>query len=150
MDGRWSVDGDGGSHAPRDGRVSSRSELPPVCFLLHTRSSRTNQLTAPRLPGVLLGVLLHCCTAVCSEVLVNGCVEGALRRPWWGVGGWAVMYVGVFFRTVGDETFISVSKIPASHRCCEGTTAPTATLLCRSLPYVLLYCRTAAVTILFL
>ena len=42
--------------------------------------------TAPRVPGVLPYVLLHCCTAVCSKGLVGGWVEGALRRPWW-VGG---------------------------------------------------------------
>ena len=77
---------DGGSLAPRDGRVSSKNETPPVCFLFHTRSSRTNQLTAPRVPGVLLYVLLHYCTAVCSKGLVGGWVEGALRCPWW-VGG---------------------------------------------------------------
>ena len=47
------------------------------------RSSRTDHLTAPRVPGVLLYVLLHCCTAVCSKgLLVGGWVEGALRRPW--------------------------------------------------------------------
>ena len=85
MGGGWVVDG--GSLAPRDGRVSSsKNETPLVCFLLHTRSSRTNLLTAPRVPGVLLYVLLHCCTAVCSEGLVGGWGEGALRRPWW-VGG---------------------------------------------------------------
>ena len=59
---------------------------PPGCFLFHTRSSRTNQITAPRVPGVLLYVLLHCCTAVCSKGLVGGWVKGALHRPWW-VGG---------------------------------------------------------------
>ena len=82
--GGWVVDG--GSLAPRDGRVSSKNETSPVCFLFHTRSSRTNQLTASRVPGVLLYVLLHCCTAVYSKSLVSGWVEGALRRPWW-VGG---------------------------------------------------------------
>ena len=85
----WVVGGrvvDGGSLTPRDGRVSSTNEIPHVCFLFHTRSSRTNQLTAPRVPGVLLYVLLHCCSAVCSKGLVGGWVEGALRRPWW-VGG---------------------------------------------------------------
>ena len=77
---------DGGSPAPRDGRVSSKKEFPPVCFLFHTRSSTTNQLTAPRVPGVLLYVLLHCCPAVCSKGLVGGWVKCTLRRPWW-VGG---------------------------------------------------------------
>ena len=81
---------DGGSLAPRDGRVSSKNEIPPICFLFHTRSSRTNQLTALRVPIALLYVLLHCCTAVRSKGLVGGWVggwvEGALRRPWW-VGG---------------------------------------------------------------
>ena len=83
MGGGWVVDG---SLASRDGRTSSKNETPPVCFLFHTRSSRTNQLTAPRVPGVLLYVLLHYCTAVCSKGLVGGWVEGALRCPWW-VGG---------------------------------------------------------------
>ena len=79
--GLWVVDG--GSLAPRDGRVSSKLETPPVCFLFHRRFSRTNQLAAP----VLLYVLLHCCTAVCSNrSLVGGWVKGALRRLWW-VGG---------------------------------------------------------------
>ena len=31
------------------------------------------------------------------------------------VGGWAVPYLGVFFRPVGDEPFFFVSKMPASH-----------------------------------
>ena len=83
--GGWWVE-DGGSLEPRDGRVSSKNETAPVCILFHTRSSRTNQVTAPRVPGVLLYVLLHCCTAVCSKGLVGGWVEGTLRRPRW-VGG---------------------------------------------------------------
>ena len=78
VDGGWWVGGgwvvDGGSLASRDGRVSSKNETPPVCFLFHTRSSRTNQLTAPRVQSVLLYVLLHCCTAICSKGLVGGWV----------------------------------------------------------------------------
>ena len=67
--GGWVVDG--GSLAPRDGRVSSKNETSPVFFLFHTRSSRINQQAAPRVPGVLLYVLLHCCTAVCGKGLVG-------------------------------------------------------------------------------
>ena len=63
--GPWMVGGgwvvDGGSLAPRDGRVSSKNETPPVCFLFHARSSRTNEVTAPRVPGVLLYALQYCC-----------------------------------------------------------------------------------------
>ena len=133
---------DGGSLAPRDGRVSSKNEPPPVCFLLHTRSSRINQLTAPRVPGVLLYVLLHCCTAVCSKGLVGGWVEGALRRPWW-VGGpfrtWESFFV------LWEINLFFVFKLPASHWCLG---VPPSSLLHSSVlyyrPYVLLHCRTAA------
>ena len=37
--------------------------------------------------SVLLYVLLHCCTAVCSEGSIGGWVEDALRHPWWVGGG---------------------------------------------------------------
>ena len=60
------------------------------CFLIHTRSSCTKQLTAPRVPGVLLYVLLHCCAAVCSKGLVGGWVEDALTASS-GVGGLPVI-----------------------------------------------------------
>ena len=49
---------------PEMAEYRQKMKLPPSGFLFHTRSSRTNQLTAPRVPGVLLYVLLHCCTAV--------------------------------------------------------------------------------------
>ena len=140
LGGGWVVDG--GSPAPRDGRVSSKKEFPPVCFLFHTRSSRTNQLTVPRVPRVLLYVLLHCCPAVCSKGLVGGWVECTLRRPWW-VGGpfctwesfcvlWGMNLLFCFYNTGLPLVLWS-------------TTVPTAALLCPLLPYVLLHCRTAAV-----
>ena len=136
MGGGWVADG--GSLAPRDGRVSSsKNETPLVCFLLHTRSSRTNLLTAPRVPGVLLYVLLHCCTAVCSKGLVGGWVEGALRRPWW-VGGpfrtWESFFV------LWEMNFFLVSKITASHWCLG---VPPSPLLHSSALYYRTYCRTA-------
>ena len=67
---------------PEMAEYLQKRNSPPVCFLFHTRSSRTNQLTAPRVPGVLLYVLLHCCSAVCSKGLVGGWVECTVRRPW--------------------------------------------------------------------
>ena len=139
--GGWWVE-DGGSLAPRDGRVSSKNETPPVCFLFHTRSSRTNQTTAPRVPDVLLYVLLHCCTtALCSKGLIGGWVEGAPHRPWW-VGElrtWKSFFV------LWEMNLFFVSKIiPASHWCLGVPAVPTAALLCPLLPYVLLHCRTAA------
>ena len=134
--GGWVVDG--GSLAPRDGRVSSKNETPPVCFLCHANSSKTNQLTAPRVPGVLLYVLLHCCTAVCSKKVwsVGGWRVHCVVR-----GGWAVPYVGVFFRPVGDEPFFFVSKIPASHWCLG--VPPPSPLLHSSVHYYRTYCCTA-------
>ena len=75
-----------------------------ICFLFHARSSRTNQLTAPRAPGVLLYVLLHCCNAVCRKGLVGGWVSVGCTASS-VVGGWAGPYVGVFFRPVGDDLF---------------------------------------------
>ena len=53
----------GGRRLARSPRWPSivKNDPPSVCFLFHTRSARTNQLTAPRVPGVLLYVLLHCC-----------------------------------------------------------------------------------------
>ena len=125
---------DGGSLAPRDCRVSLKNETPPVCFLFHTKSSRTNQLTAPREPGVLLHVLLDCCTAVCSKGLVGGSVEGALRRPWW-VGGpfrtWESFFVLL------EMKFFFVSKIPPSHWCLG---VPLSPLLHTSVLYYRKYC----------
>ena len=55
------------------------------------------------------------------------------------VGGWAVPYVGAFFRPVGDEPFF-VSKIPASHWCLG---VPTSPLLHSSVLYYRMYCCTA-------
>ena len=135
---------DGGSLAPRDGRVSSKNECSPVCFLFHTRSSRNKQLTAPRVPGVLLYVLLHCCTAACSKSLVGGWVEGALRHPWW-VGG--PFRTWEYFSSCGRWTFSLFLKYrPPNgaweyHRphCCTPlsfTTVRTAAL-----------CRTAALLV---
>ena len=112
--GGWVVGS--GLLAPRDGRVSSKNENFPRLLLFHTKSSRTNPLTAPRVPGVLLYVLLHCCAAVRSKYRFDRWVGGGCIAPS-VVGGWAVRYVGVFFRPVGDEPFFFVSKIPASHWC---------------------------------
>ena len=81
--GGWVADG---GSLPEMAEYRQKNETPPVCFLFHTTSSRTNQLTAPPVPGVLLYVVLHCFTAVYSKGLVGGWVEGPLRRPWW-VGG---------------------------------------------------------------
>ena len=66
---------------PEMAEYRQKMKLPPFvsCFI----QGRTNQLTAPRVPGILLYVLLHCCTAVCSKGLVGGWVEGVLRRPSW-------------------------------------------------------------------
>ena len=79
--------------------------------LSHSKNQPTN---CSRVPGVLLYVLLHCCTAVCSKGLVGGWVGGALRRPWW-VGGpfrtWESFFV------LWEMNFFFVSKIPASHWC---------------------------------
>ena len=59
------------------------------------------------------------------------------------VGGWAVPYVAVFFRLVGDEPFFCFQN--TSFPLVRGsTTVPTAALLCPLLPYALLHCRTAA------
>ena len=146
--GGWVVDA--ASLAPRDGRVSSINETLPVCFLFHTRSSRTNQLTAPRVPGVLLYVLLHCCIAVVYVVEV------------WSVGGWWVhcvvrgRWVGRFVR---GSLFFVLSEIPLS-LCFQNTGLPlvlgsttvsTAALLCPLLPYVLLlHCRAAALLLFYI
>ena len=88
------------------------------CFI------RTNQVTAPRLPGVycctycctavLMYVLLHCCSAVCSKGLIGGWVEGALRRPWW-VGGPFCTWES--FCVLWEMNLFFVSTIPASHWC---------------------------------
>ena len=54
------------------------------------------------------------------------------------VGGWAVPYVGAFFRPVGDEPFLLFlnTGLPL--------VLGTAAFLCPLLPpYVLLHCRTA-------
>ena len=127
---------DGGSLAPRDGRVSSKTETPPVCFLFHSRS-RTNQLTAPRVPGVLLYVLLHCCTAVCSKGLVGGWAECTLRRPWWVRGPFCTWKSYV---VLWEINLFFVSKIPASHWCLG---APPSPLLHSSVLYYRRYCCTA-------
>ena len=128
---------DGGSLAPRDGRVSSKNETSPVCFLFHTtRSSRTNQL----LPAYQVYCCTYCCTAVllyqvCSKGLVGGWVEGALHRPWW---------VGGPFRTW--ESFFALWEMNPSF-CFDNTglqlvlgstTVLTAALLC--LYYRTYYC----------
>ena len=63
------------------------------------------------------------------------------------VGGWAVRYVGVFLRPVGDQLFVLFLKIPASHWWCLGV--PPSSLLHSS---VLYYNRTyycTAVLLLF-
>ena len=88
MGGGWRL-----ARSPRWPRIVKKRNLPrlfPVSYKV-----LKNQLTAPRVPGVLLYVLLHCCTAVCSKGLVGGWVEDALRRPWW-VGS---MLLFCFFST---------------------------------------------------
>ena len=60
------------------------------------------------------------------------------------VGGWAVLYVGVFLRPVGDEPFFLFLQYRPPTGAWEYH-RPTAALLCPLLPYVLLlHCRTAA------
>ena len=140
MGGGWVVDG--GSLAPRDGRLSSKFEASPVCFLFHIRSSRTNQLTAPRVPGVMLYILLHCCTAVCSNGLVGGWVEGALRCPWWVRGPFRTWES---FLVLWEINLFFVSKIPASHWCLG---VPPSPLLHSSVLHYRTYC--CPVIILFL
>ena len=55
------------------------------------------------------------------------------------VGGWAVLYVGVFLRPVGDEPFFLFLQFNTGLLLVRGsTTVPTAALLCPLLPYVLL------------
>ena len=101
----WVVDG--GSLAPRDGRVSPKNDprLFPVSYLVPgTRSSRTNQLTALRVPGVLLYALLHCCAAVCGKGLVGGWVEDALRLPWWMSGLLLFSFLSTFIESSEDDT----------------------------------------------
>ena len=77
-------------------------------------------------------ILLHYCTAVCSEGLVGGWIAGALRRPWW-VGGpfrtWESFFV------LWEMNF--VSKIPASHRCLG---VPPSPLLHFSVLHYRTYC----------
>ena len=65
------------------------------------------------------------------------------------VGGWAVLYVGVFLRPVGEEPFFCFynTGLPL---VLGSTTFPTAALLCSLLPYVLLHCRTAAVLYIYI
>ena len=61
--GGWWVVGEWWTAAcslPEMAEYRQKMKLPPsVCFLFHARSSRTNQITAPRVPGVLLYVLLQ-------------------------------------------------------------------------------------------
>ena len=140
--GGWVVDGC--SLAPRDGRVSSKYEAPPVCFLFRTGSSRTNQLTAPCVPGVdycctYCCTAVVCCSAVCSKGLVGGWAEGALRRLWWAGGPFRTWES--FFRPVGNELVFLFLKYrpPAgaweSHRphCC--TPLSFTTVRTAALPY---------------
>ena len=54
--------------------------------------------------GALLYVLLHCCTAACSNGSVGGWVECALRHPWWVVGPFRTLE-SFFVLSVGDELF---------------------------------------------
>ena len=99
MGGEWWVGGwvvGGCSLAPRDGGGLSKNETLPRPFHTYMYQVLKNQPTAPRVPGILLYVLLHCCTLCCtaeySSCLVDGWVEGgwwvvgALGGPWW-VGG---------------------------------------------------------------
>ena len=135
---------DGGSPAPRDGRVSSKNDPPAVCFLFHK-----NQPTAPRVPGVycctycctavLMYVLLHCCSAVYSKGLVGGWVEGALRRPWW-VGGPFCTWESFFCCFLFHKNQPTAPRVPGVY-CC--TYCCTAVLM-----YVLLHCCSAVLYLL--
>ena len=126
---------DGGSLAPRDGRVSSKNEIPLVCFLFHTRSSRTNQL--------LHAYQVYCCTYCCTAVLLyvievwslGGCRVHCVVR-----GGWVGHSVrGSIFSSCGRRTLFFVSTIPAPHWCL-GVPSP---LLHSSVLYYCTYCCTA-------
>ena len=107
------------------------------CFI------RTNQPTAPRVPGVycctycctavLMYGLLHCCSAVCSKGLVGGWVEGALRRPSW-VGGPFCTWESFCVLWEMNPFFCFFNLIPASHWCLG---VPPSPLLHSS---VLYYC----------
>ena len=86
-----------------------------------------NQLTAPRVQGVLLYVLLHCCTAVCSKGLVGGWVEGALRRPWWVDGPFRTWESFFVLWEMNLDFFFFPVILPAS-LVLGSTTVPTAAL----------------------
>ena len=87
-----------------------------------------------------------CCTAVCSKGLVGGWVCGTLRRPWWVRGPFCTWEsFCVLWEMNLFLFFFFYNYIPASHWVLGSATVPTAALLCPSLPYVLLHCRTAAV-----
>ena len=76
---------------PEMAEYRQKMKLPPFasCFIPGYKVLK-NQPTAPRVPGVLLYVLLHCCAAVCSNGLVGGWVEDALTASS-VVGGWPVI-----------------------------------------------------------
>ena len=118
---------------------------------------------------------MYCCTSIaillCSKGLVGGWV-GVGCTASSVVGAWAVPYVGVFLRPVGDEPFflflqyrpptgcLGVPPPPLLHSsvlyyrtyCCIAVLLPCVIIFfCKTyiqrmiplLPYVLLHCRTA-------
>ena len=97
---------DGGSLAPRDGRVSSKNETPPACSLFHPRSSKTNQL----LPAYQVYCFTYCCTAVLLYVVnvwsvVRWRVHCVVRSGWVGRSA-----RGFFFSSCGRYTFFMFQK----------------------------------------
>ena len=113
-----------GSLAPRDGRVSSKNETSPVCFLFHTRSSRTNQLPAHQ---------VYCCTYCCCTAVLLYVVKV------WSVGAWRVHCVvrgGWVGRSVRGSVLSS---------CRRGTFSFVS-----KIPYVLLHCRTGLLLFCYL
>ena len=148
-----------------NGPVSSKNEPPrlfPVSYKV-LKNQPNNSAPRTRCTAVRTAALLFCCMEQRFGLWVGGgCTASSVG------GGWAVLYVRVFLRPVGDEPFFLFPKYrpPAGawehHRphCCTPlsfTTVRTAALLLQEfcsfntdiqrmiplLPYVLLHCRTA-------
>ena len=130
--GGWVVDG--GSLAPRDGRVSSPRLFPASYNVL--KNQPTNCFPRTR------------CTAVRTAVLLYDVVKV------WSVGGWRVHCVvrggwvgrsarGSLFSSCGRLTFFFCFYNTGLPLVLGSTTVPTAALHGPLLPYVLLHCRTA-------
>ena len=135
---------DGGSLAPRKAEYRQKTKHPrmfPVSYNKVLKNQPTNCAPRTRCTAVRTAAApLYCCMLRFGRWVGVGCTASSV------VGGWAVPYVGVFFRPVGDEPFFCFyNKISASHSLVLGSaTVPTAALLCPLLPCVLLHCRTAA------